>query len=46
MLKINEVLSFESSLFRILTILPHAVVWINLDVENAFPIEITKTEGA
>ncbi|MFH3663592.1 transposase, partial [Acinetobacter baumannii] len=44
MLKINEVLSFESSLFRILTILPHSVVWINLDVQNAFPIEITKTE--
>lgn len=44
MLKINEVLSFESSLFRILTILPHSVVWINLDVKNAFPIEITKTE--
>ncbi len=44
MLKINEVLSFESSLFRILTILPHSVIWINLEVENAFPIEITKTE--
>ncbi len=44
MLKINEVLSFESSLFRILTILPHSVVWINLDVENAFPVEINKTE--
>ncbi|ENU86607.1 hypothetical protein F973_00814 [Acinetobacter sp. CIP 102129] len=44
MLKINEVLSFESSLFRILTILPDSVIWINLDLENAFPIEVSRTE--
>ncbi|GAA5001005.1 hypothetical protein GCM10023206_03250 [Acinetobacter puyangensis] len=44
MLTINEVLSFEGSLFRILTILPHSVIWISLDDESAFPIEIRKTE--
>lgn len=44
MLKINEVLSFESSLFRILTILPDSVIWISLDLENAFPIEVSRTE--
>lgn len=44
MLKINEVLTFESSLFRILTILPDSVIWIRLDLENAFPIEVNRTE--
>ena len=44
MLKINEVLSFESSLFRILTILPDSVIWISLGLENAFPIEVNRTE--
>ena len=44
MLKINEVLSFESSLFRILTILPYSVIWIRLDLENAFPIELSRTD--
>ncbi|MCB2301381.1 transposase, partial [Acinetobacter baumannii] len=44
MLKINEVLNFESSLFRILTILPGSVIWISLDLENAFPIEVSRTE--
>lgn len=44
MLKINEVLSFESSLFRILTILPDSVIWISLGLENAFPIEVSRTE--
>ena len=43
-LTINEVLSFEESSFRVLTILPHSVIWINLDLENAFPIEVSKTE--
>lgn len=44
MLKINEVLSFESSFYRILTILPYSVIWIRLDLENAFPIEVSRTE--
>ena len=44
MLKINEVLEFEGPLFRILTILPHSVIWISLEVENAFPVEINKIE--
>ncbi|MBF7695299.1 DDE-type integrase/transposase/recombinase [Acinetobacter rathckeae] len=44
MLKINEVLSFEDSLFRVLSIHPHSLIWINIDDESAFPIEISKTE--
>ena len=44
MLKINEVLNVEGTLFRILTILPHSVIWININLKNAFPSEVIKTE--
>ena len=44
MLKINEVLNVEGTLFRILTILPHSIIWINISLKNAFPSEVIKTE--
>jgi hypothetical protein len=42
MLKINEVLSFESSLFRILTILPDSVIWISLDLKMLFQLKLVE----
>ena len=44
MLKINEVLNVEGTLFRILTILPHSIIWIDINLENAFPIKLSKIE--
>ena len=44
MLKINEVLNVEGTLFRILTILPHSIIWIDINLQNAFPSEVSKTE--
>ena len=44
MLKINEVLNVEGTLFRILTILPHSIIWIDINIENAFPIKLSKIE--
>ena len=44
MLKINEVLNVEGTLFRILTILPHSIIWIDINLKNAFPSEVSKAE--
>lgn len=44
MLQINEVLLSEELRYRILSIQPHSVVWISLDDDSAFPIQINKKE--
>lgn len=44
MLRINDVFLSENEHFRILSILPSAVVWISLDKDSAFPAQVDKNE--
>lgn len=44
MLQINEVLKFDHCLYRILAILTDSIIWINLDQDNAFPLQINRID--
>ena len=39
MLKINEVLNVEGTLFRILTILPHSIIWIDINLRLTHEVQ-------
>lgn len=44
MLRINEVVSMDGKLYRILSIMTGAVVWIRIDDDSAFPAQILTSE--
>jgi len=42
--RINEVLSLDDQLYRILAELPEELVWIAIEDKSAFPSLVSKTE--
>lgn len=46
MFRINEVLNFDSKLYRILADLSEELVWISMEDESALPVLVTKRELA